>query len=81
MDSEGSLYGTTYCDGAYGQGSVFKLTHINGNWTFTTLYSFTGHSDGEYPLSNVVIDADGHLYGTTQYGGPHGAGVVWEITP
>ena len=81
MDSEGSLYGTTYCDGAYGQGSVFKLTHINGNWTFTTLYSFTGHSDGEYPLSNVVIDADGNLYGTTQYGGPHGAGVVWEITP
>ena len=30
MDGAGDLYGTTYCDGAYGQGSVFKLTHING---------------------------------------------------
>ncbi len=72
MDGAGDLYGTTYCDGAYGQGSVFKLTHINGAWTSATLYSFTWRLDGGYPMSNVVIDANGNLYGTTAYGGPYG---------
>jgi uncharacterized repeat protein (TIGR03803 family) len=81
MDGEGSLYGTTYCDGAHSQGSVFKLTHINGGWTFTSVYSFTGLSDGEWPSSNVVIDANGNLYGTASQGGAYGYGVVWEITP
>ncbi len=85
MDGAGNLYGTTFCDGAYGDGSVFKLTPMNGGWTYTTVYSFTGGNDGYWPASNVVIDANGNLYGTTvyggQYGGYYGYGVVWEITP
>lgn len=81
MDGTGDLYGTTYCDGAHSQGSVFKLTHVNGGWTSSSLYSFTGGADGQYPISNVVIDANGNLYGTTQSGGAYGYGVVWEITP
>jgi len=83
-DGEGNLYGTTYCDGAHGDGSVFKLTPINGGWTYTTLYSFTGGSDGYWPSSNLVMDASGNLYGTSSQGGPYGNGgygLVWEITP
>ena len=85
MDGAGNLYGTTYCDGAYGYGNVFELTYPN--WTYTSLHDFTGGSDGGNPVSNVVFDSRGNLYGTTYYGGDlncdggYGCGVVWEITP
>ena len=83
MDGAGNIYGTTYCDGAYAQGSVFKL-RVGSIVTYTTLYSFTGGSDGYWPNSNVVFDANGNLYGTTYAGGPYGDGGyggVWELTP
>jgi uncharacterized repeat protein (TIGR03803 family) len=85
MDGAGNIYGTTYCDGSYGYGNVFELSPSNGGWTYTDLYDFTGGSDGGNPISNVVLDANGNLYGTTSAGGsgcaPTGCGVVWEITP
>ena len=85
MDASGNIYGTTYFGGAHGGGSVFKLTPSASGWTSTDLYSFGGGSDGKYPVSNVVIDAQGNLYGTASNGGSgacaHGCGVVWEITP
>ncbi|MGA2372798.1 MAG: choice-of-anchor tandem repeat GloVer-containing protein [Candidatus Korobacteraceae bacterium] len=81
MDAAGNLYGTTYYDGAYGAGSVFKLTPSNGGWTYTSLHDFSAGSDGALPVSNVVFDANGDLYGTASYGGGYGHGVVWEITP
>ena len=47
---------------------MFKLTHTNGSWAYTSLHDFDG-PDGRWPLSKVVIDAQGHLYGTTTFGG------------
>jgi len=81
MDANGNLYGTTFADGAYGYGNVFKLTPSNGNWTYTDLYDFTGGNDGANPESSVSFDASDNLYGTAEYGGAYGNGVVWEITP
>ena len=81
MDSAGNLYGTTFADGAHGLGSVFKLTHSGGGWTYTSLHDFTGGSDGANPYSTVVFDSSGNLYGTASAGGSMGQGVVWEITP
>ncbi len=81
MDGSGAVYGTTFGDGAYGNGNVFKLSPSNGAWTYTSLYDFTGGSDGGGPQSNVVRDANGNLYGTTYAGGTSGNGVIWEITP
>jgi len=81
MDSAGNLYGTTYGEGAYGVGSVFKLTPSNGGWTYTSLHDFTGGNDGGTLYGGVTLDANGNLYGTTNQGGAYGAGVVWEITP
>ena len=81
MDTAGNLYGTTYQDGAYFAGSIFKLTPSNGSWTYTSLHDFTGGGDGAFPVSNVTFDANGNLYGTASAGGAYGAGVVWEITP
>ena len=82
MDNAGNLYGTTWGDGAYNHGSVFKLTPQNGSWVYTSLHDFTGGSDGSAPSSNVILDSsNGNLYGTTTAGGAYNYGVVWEITP
>jgi hypothetical protein len=84
---DGALYGTTLRGGTgqcnqivTGCGTVFKLTPpASGEaWTETTLYRFTGGSDGFNPSGPVVFE-DGHLYGTTQ-GGSSGGGTVFELT-
>jgi len=81
FDAAGNFFGTNATGGAYDQGFVFKLTPSNGGWNFTDLYDFTGGNDGGFPVSNVILDAKGNLYGTTYLGGADGEGVVWEITP
>jgi uncharacterized repeat protein (TIGR03803 family) len=81
LDAAGNLYGTTQCDGANAWGNVFKLAKTQNSWVYTSLYDFTGNADGLDPISNVSIDTDGSLYGTTYYGGSAGYGVVWQIKP
>jgi uncharacterized repeat protein (TIGR03803 family) len=89
-DPQGNLYGTTQmggdptCDGGFGCGVVFK---IDPSGTETTLYAFTGGTDGEFPNPDLIRDAPGNLYGTTLDGGDQtcarktGCGVVFKITP
>ncbi len=85
IDAGGNLYGATYAEGRYGAGTVFKLSPSNGGWTYTSLYDFTGGSDGANPSSGLARDASGNLYGVTEWGGSgqgeQGYGVVWELTP
>jgi len=87
MDNSGSLYGTTYCDGANSLGNVFKLTNTQNGWEYTSLHDFTGGADGAYSGSNVTFDTNGNLYGTAIIGGnltcapPGGCGTVWMIKP
>ncbi len=80
FDQAGNLYGTTPCGGANGEGAAFKLTPSSGAWTYTSLHDFDG-TDGAFPVSNVVFDVNGNLYGTASEGGANNAGVVFEITP
>jgi len=85
-DSAGNLYGTSYSDGAFGCGSVFRLTPSGGGYSFTSLHDFTCGTDGANPYSTLTMDASGNLYGTAYYGGGSecvggsGCGVVFEIT-
>jgi uncharacterized repeat protein (TIGR03803 family) len=81
MDPAGNLYGTTWSGGAHNFGAVFKLTPTLGGWTYTSLHDFTNGNDGASPVSNVVEDAEGNLYGTAAQGGTYGQGVVWEVSP
>jgi uncharacterized repeat protein (TIGR03803 family) len=74
---DASLYGTTAGGGAYGYGSVFKIT-LGGE--LTTLYSFNG-PQGYYPYTAVVQGADGSLYVTTEYGGVNYYGTIEKLTP
>ncbi len=81
FDAAGNFYGTNATGGAYDQGFVFKFTPSKGGWTFTDLYDFTGGNDGGFPVSNVIFDGNGNLYGTTFLGGTSGEGVVWQFKP
>jgi uncharacterized repeat protein (TIGR03803 family) len=64
------------------------LPLVGGAWAGgkeKVLHSFKGGKDGFQPLSALVADAAGNLYGATlQGGGPgcfHGCGTVFELTP
>jgi len=82
LDRIGNLYGTTIYGGDSGFGTAFKLTPNGGGWQEILLHSFTGQ-DGEMPISGLIFDLTGNLYGTTIYGGPYDLryGVVFELTP
>jgi uncharacterized repeat protein (TIGR03803 family) len=87
-DSKGNLYGTaseggpeTYpCFGICG--SVFELSPTVNGWQATTLYQFSGGSDGGSPEAGLAFDKAGNLYGTTgQGGGGDSCGTVFKLTP
>jgi uncharacterized repeat protein (TIGR03803 family) len=80
---DGNFYGTTYNGGAYGSGTVFKITPAG---KLTTIHSFCsqngeeGCTDGMYPEAGLVQATNGKFYGTTAFGGPGQYGNIFEIT-
>ena len=65
--ADGNLYGTTYGNLIFGtDGSVFYITPAGA---LTTVYNFTGGSDGANPASGLVQLGDGSFDGTTTGGG------------
>jgi uncharacterized repeat protein (TIGR03803 family) len=83
LASNGVLYGTTNFGGASSvYGTVFKLVPpaSGGDWTLTTLHSFSG-VDGGNPFAPMVITSNGVLYGTTAGGVGASFGTVFKLTP
>jgi uncharacterized repeat protein (TIGR03803 family) len=76
-DAQGNLYGTTYYGGAYGVGTVYRLTGSGDTWTGTVLHSFADGKDGAFPISALAFGQDGALYGTTSAGGA-GHGTIFR---
>ncbi len=75
FDQQGNLYGTTQFGGNNGDfGIVFELTPSGNGWTENILYNLGLPTNG--PLSGVVMDSAGNLYGTTADGG-----AVFELSP
>ncbi len=75
------LYGTAYSTPP-GDGMVFDLGAISTlHWYNLNPYFFTGNLDGGEPNGPLVSDREGNLYGTTAWGGAHGFGTVFKLTP
>jgi uncharacterized repeat protein (TIGR03803 family) len=51
--------------------------------TESVIHTFQASSnlDGSSPVSTLISDGQGALYGTTEYGGKHGYGSVYKLTP
>jgi uncharacterized repeat protein (TIGR03803 family) len=78
-DRAGNLYGTTRFGGTDGLGTVFKIAR--SGLTESVIYSFAGGNDGNSPYGGLVMDKAGNIYGTTRFGRPANAGVVFELSP
>ncbi len=90
LDAKGNLYGTSAYGGHAcsvdelepGCGTVFK---INAKGKETVLYRFKGGADGATPMSRLIMDAEGSLYGTTTWGRSgncptfSGCGIVFKL--
>jgi len=81
---QGDQFGVT--SGRYaGHGTVFQLAHSQAGWREKILHVFAGPPDGGGPAAGLASDSQGHLYGTTQYGGSGpcdgGCGTVYEVVP
>lgn len=77
-------YGTTLDGGANGAGGViFRYNSNTGNYAI--LYSFCATTsgstctDGKQPTGPLIMDVNGNLYGTTEFGGAHNAGTAFEL--
>lgn len=81
FDQAGNLYGTTRNGGANLQGAVYKLAPSGGTWTQSVVYSFGNAPDGAAPVTGVVLDAAGNLYGETSAGGSNNWGTVFQLKP
>ena len=80
-DSAGNLYGVS-AYGGDGNGLVYKLSKASGSWQEIILYTFSAdNNNGQYPVGPLVLDSAGDLYGTTSWGGPFNAGVVFKLSP
>ena len=83
VGSGGTLYGTAFSGGAYGEGMVFAVSPprlAGGPWTEHALYNFTGTVDGALPQS-LIAGPNGVLYGTTALGGAFNNGVLFQLSP
>jgi uncharacterized repeat protein (TIGR03803 family) len=82
-DSAGNLYGTSNggefhcprCESA--SGIVYEL---DTSGALTVLYAFNGLSKGNSP-NGVIRSSSGSLYGTTEFDGLSGGGVIFKIKP
>ena len=94
MDASGSLFGATPGGGAVKAGCcgvLFKIPAEKAPFSnYTVLYSFcsrNGCKDGANPNGDLLMDASGNLFGTTQSGGGHnidsdrlGGGTVFKFS-
>lgn len=81
--SNGLLYGVTGSVNSGHYGTIYSVDITTG--TFTTLYSFTGGTDGDNPESPLRQHTNGLLYGATVSGGDlslcddYGCGVFYSL--
>jgi uncharacterized repeat protein (TIGR03803 family) len=76
VDVDGTLYGTT-SQGGNGHACCGTLFAVSTSGQERVLYRFKGgERDGEEPLGGL-IEIDGMLYGTTQYGGAKHCGTIF----
>lgn len=78
--ASGEAYGTATSGGAYGFGSVFRVTTAGAVETVVSFTGTAGAAPGNGPTAGLAQGSDGGLYGTTSAGGANGFGVAFKVT-
>lgn len=80
---KGVIYGMAQKFGEFGKGTLWTMTpKTGGGWTFAVIHQFgSTASDGATPVANVVVTPKGVIYGTTEMGGTHNKGTLFEFKP
>jgi uncharacterized repeat protein (TIGR03803 family) len=83
VDPAGHVYGTSFpSQNTPNLGTVFDLTrNSDGTWTSNILHTFVNAKGGQLPRGTLILDTNGNLVGTTQFGGASGAGTVYKLSP
>src|SRR5262249_52770994 len=84
MDQSGNIYGVTYAGGKHGKGLVFELVPnaTKTKYTEHILKNFCAKAnctDGAHPVSGLILDVDGRLYGTASEGGKFNGGIAFRL--
>jgi uncharacterized repeat protein (TIGR03803 family) len=74
---DGNIYGTTSAGGAFGLGTIFRVSPAG---QYEVLHSFRG-DDGSDIEAGLVQAPDGSLWGAAAAGGPSGSGVLFRFVP
>ena len=82
VDANGDLFGTTDPSSQNSGGVAFEIVRTSTGYesTPTIVANFNGGANGVGLGANLVADASGDLFGTTQTGGANSAGTAFEIT-
>lgn len=83
-DKLGNIYGTTEAGGGSGCGgsgcgTIFKLAPDGTESVLHNFCSQKGCADGQQPTGGLLLGRKGNLSGTTNLGGTHGKGTVYEL--
>ncbi len=79
-DANGDLFGTTSVGGANNGGTVFEIAKTTTGYASAPPSSPASTAAARYdPRGSLIADANGDLFGTTEYGGATGYGRVFEI--
>lgn len=74
--SDGNLYGVTSGGGANGYGVLFQFNPLSS--AYNVKFDFDDVVSGMAPQSSLIQANDGKLYGTAEYGGTHGDGLIFQ---
>jgi len=86
LGSDGNLYGAAQVGGMTSESGSFccgSVYRISSQGAFSTLYPFCSLpdcADGDNPVW-LIQGSDGNFYGTTESGGTHHGGTVFQLTP
>jgi uncharacterized repeat protein (TIGR03803 family) len=73
--SDGNFYGLDQNSGAF----VGRLYRMDSSGNVTTLYQFTGGTDGLGPEDHLVQGSDGSFYGVAFRGGAYSNGTIYKV--
>ncbi len=86
IDTGGKLYGTFASGGRYGAGLLYDFAQRAGHWFLSSLYSFTGGSNGSSPGA-IIVGPDGAIFGPAEGdiqtcgSGNSSCGLIYQAEP